>query len=75
MVRSGLENKPSPDDVPRVSQYRLAAHLGTAFLLHALMLYSALGILLPPQQQVSGIDMLYAYVIMGTSVRSIRHVQ
>lgn len=53
MVKSGLKDTSSPDDVPRVSQYRLASHLGMAFLLYSLMLYSALGILIPPQQQVT----------------------
>ena len=50
MVRSGLEKKPLLDDVPRVSQYRLAAHLGTAVLLYSSMLYTALGLLVPLQQ-------------------------
>lgn len=49
MVRSGLKEKPSPTEVPRVSQYRLAAHLGTALLLYSSMLYSSLGLLLPPK--------------------------
>ena len=49
MVRSGLKEKPSLAEVPRVSQYRLAAHLGTALLLYSSMLYSALGLLLPPK--------------------------
>ena len=41
MVKSGLV------DDPRVSQYRLAAHLGLAFLIFGLMLWTALGILQP----------------------------
>jgi cytochrome c oxidase assembly protein subunit 15 len=41
MVKSGLV------DDPRVSSVRLAAHLGTAFLLIALMLWTALGVLAP----------------------------
>ena len=53
MVRSGLETKPSSVEIPRVSQYRLASHLGLAFLLYASMLYTALGILLPVQKHVS----------------------
>ena len=53
MVKSGLEDKSSSSDVPRVSQYRLAGHLGLAFLLYSSMLYTALGILLPAQRQVS----------------------
>ncbi|KAF8897223.1 COX15/CtaA family [Infundibulicybe gibba] len=37
MVKSGLEESlmETPGAVPRVSQYRLAAHLGTAFVLYA----------------------------------------
>jgi len=56
MVRSGLELpvvRPSssqegitdPNVIPRVSQYRLAAHLGTAFVLYAGMLWRGLSIL------------------------------
>lgn len=41
MVKSGLV------DDPRVSQYRLTAHLGLAFLIFAAMLWTALGILAP----------------------------
>ncbi len=41
MVKSGLV------DDPRVSQYRLAAHLGIAFLLFGLMFWTALGMLQP----------------------------
>ena len=39
MVKSGLV------DDPRVSQYRLAAHLGLAFLIFGLMLWTGLGLL------------------------------
>ena len=41
MVKSGLV------DDPRVSQYRLAAHLGLAFLIFGLMAWTALGLLQP----------------------------
>jgi len=41
MVKSGLI------DDPRVSQYRLTAHLGLAFLIFAAMLWTALGVLTP----------------------------
>lgn len=54
MVKSGLKAKPDPQDVPRVSQYRLAAHLGLAFTLYSSMLYTALGILAPPQATPAG---------------------
>ncbi|KAN0097775.1 COX15/CtaA family [Tylopilus felleus] len=44
MVKSGLEESimHTPGAVPRVSQYRLAAHLGTAVLLYAGMLGTGL---------------------------------
>lgn len=50
MVKSGLEEKTGPDGVARVSQYRLAAHLGTAFILYSLFLWSGLNHLFIPQQ-------------------------
>lgn len=50
MVKSGLVNNfDDPNDVPRVSQYRLASHLGLAFGLYSLLLWSALDKLLPPK--------------------------
>lgn len=50
MVKSGLEDRfNEPDDVPRVSQYRLAAHLTFAFILYTAFLWSALDHLLPAQ--------------------------
>lgn len=48
MVKSGLEDRfDGPSDVPRVSQYRLAAHLGLALVIYSGFLYSALDHLLP----------------------------
>lgn len=50
MVKSGLEDRfHDESDVPRVSQYRLAAHLSAAFVLYTLFLWSALDHLLPAQ--------------------------
>ena len=48
MVKSGLEDSlmETPGAVPRVSQYRLAAHLGTAFVLYAGMFATGLSVLL-----------------------------
>jgi cytochrome c oxidase assembly protein subunit 15 len=48
MVKSGLsaahiDNRPLA--VPRVSQYRLAAHLGSAFVIYSVMLMTGLEIL------------------------------
>ncbi|XP_003741111.1 cytochrome c oxidase assembly protein COX15 homolog [Galendromus occidentalis] len=50
MVKSGLEEKQGYDTTPRVSNLRLAAHLGTAFVLYAFLFRSGLQLLLPPQQ-------------------------
>lgn len=49
MVKSGLEAErfTKVDDVPRVSQYRLASHLSFAFVLYAAFLWSAFDHLLP----------------------------
>ena len=53
MVKSGLEDKPDSHDIPRVSQYRLAAHLGSAFVLYLSMFKTSLDILLPVQHSMS----------------------
>lgn len=51
MVKSGLEDRfIEPSDVPRVSQYRLAAHLGLALLLYTGFLYNALDLLIPAEK-------------------------
>ncbi|KAM3606338.1 uncharacterized protein V6R79_014699 [Siganus canaliculatus] len=50
MVKSGLEEKPESYDVPRVSQYRLSAHLGSALLLYCASLWTGLTLLLPPHK-------------------------
>uniref|UniRef100_A0A3Q3K7I4 Cytochrome c oxidase assembly homolog 15 (yeast) n=1 Tax=Monopterus albus TaxID=43700 RepID=A0A3Q3K7I4_MONAL len=50
MVKSGLEEKPESHDIPRVSQYRLSAHLGSALLLYCASLWTGLTLLLPAQK-------------------------
>lgn len=51
MVKSGLEDRfHGPSDVPRVSQYRLASHLGLAFILFTGLLYNALDHILPAKR-------------------------
>jgi len=49
MVKSGLDhnNFLGPCDVPRVSQYRLAAHLSSAVVLYSLLFWSAKSVLRP----------------------------
>lgn len=50
MVQSGLEDRfHGENDVPRVSQYRLATHLSLAFILYTLFLWSGLDHLLPAE--------------------------
>lgn len=50
MVKSGLEDRfHGQNDVPRVSQYRLASHLSLAFILYTLFLWSALDLIIPAQ--------------------------
>ncbi|XP_011702299.1 PREDICTED: cytochrome c oxidase assembly protein COX15 homolog [Wasmannia auropunctata] len=57
MVKSGLEDRfKDPSDVPRVSQYRLAAHLGLALFLYASFLYNALYHLLPAQKLTANLS-------------------
>ncbi|XP_066549127.1 heme A synthase COX15 isoform X2 [Amia ocellicauda] len=50
MVKSGLEENPNSFDVPRVSQYRLAAHLGSALLLYCASLWAGLSLMLKPHK-------------------------
>ena len=49
MVKSGLDhdNFLGPSDVPRVSQYRLAAHLSSAVVLYSVLFWNAKDILYP----------------------------
>ncbi|XP_005602363.1 heme A synthase COX15 isoform X1 [Equus przewalskii] len=53
MVKSGLEEKPDSHDIPRVSQYRLAAHLGSALVLYCASLWTSLSLLLPQHKLLS----------------------
>ena len=56
MVKSGLENSfDGPADVPRVSQYRLAAHLSLALIIYSIFLHSALDHLFPVKNYASNI--------------------
>jgi cytochrome c oxidase assembly protein subunit 15 len=56
MVKSGLDHKnfEGPSDVPRVSQYRLAAHLSSAVILYSLFFWNAKEILRPSLPQLTG---------------------
>ncbi|KYQ91692.1 cytochrome c oxidase assembly protein [Tieghemostelium lacteum] len=47
MVKSGLDEKLIVGDVPRVSQYRLAAHLGSAFVIFGSLYWVGSGLMRP----------------------------
>jgi cytochrome c oxidase assembly protein subunit 15 len=75
MVQSGLV------DDPRVSSVRLAAHLGLAFLIYALMLWVALGLLRPLRTLSSDaarkragfmVRLTFVMVLSGALVAAIR---
>lgn len=58
MVKSGLVDRPD------VSQYRLTAHLGAAFLIYGYILWVALGLLFPaPTARAANVGTLYRLVI------------
>ncbi|XP_059057500.1 cytochrome c oxidase assembly protein COX15 homolog [Achroia grisella] len=75
MVKSGLEDRfQGPSDVPRVSQYRLAAHLGLAFILYSGLLAGALRVLRPfPPMSVlqKGVKELKKMTILAHSVKAL----
>ena len=49
MVKSGLDpTKNSDSNIPRVSQYRLVAHLGMAYVLYSIYLWCGLSHVLTP---------------------------
>ena len=53
MVKSGLKSEIIENrEVPRVSAYRLAAHLGSAFVLYGLLTNTAINILSPNQSSI-----------------------
>ncbi len=58
MVKSGLEENDDPNAIPRVSQYRLAAHLSSAMLLYTLFLWQGLSHMLTPAQ-VSSLNLTH----------------
>lgn len=58
MVKSGLEEKPESYDIPRVSQYRLSAHLGSALLLYCASLWTGLTLLRPAHKLVETKNLL-----------------
>ena len=58
MVKSGLDPKnfEGPNDIPRVSQYRLAAHLSSAMVLYAFLLWNSFSILIPPMLSAKSVS-------------------
>ncbi len=66
MVKSGLV------DDPRVSQFRLTAHLGLALLIHASMLWVATGLLLEgrarPRPRLAGAALAFAVLVFAMAL-------
>jgi len=50
MVKSGLKEKPEYQNRPRVSPYRLAAHLGMAATLYTGLIWQSFSLLIQPTQ-------------------------
>ncbi|KAK6638690.1 hypothetical protein RUM43_006957 [Polyplax serrata] len=70
MVKSGLENRFSePTDIPRVSQYRLAAHLGLALTLYTGLMWTALDLLMPTQTISKALPHLKKLKILANSCK------
>ena len=79
MVKSGLDhnNFLGPCDVPRVSQYRLAAHLSSAVVLYSFLFWSAKSVLRPSitwsqVQKVSNPPNLTSYFKVTPSMAAFR---
>lgn len=69
MVASGLDSdhlSSRPNDIPRVSQYRLAAHLGAALVLYTTMIHTALSI---RQEWKVSTGAQVAHAVEGTLLR------
>lgn len=72
MVKSGLEDRfHELTDIPRVSQYRLAAHLSMALLLFSGFFWTALEIILPPQPSSILISSLKKFRVMAHSCKGL----
>ena len=52
MVKSGLENQDDKTITPRVSPYRLAAHLGSALVLYSLFFFQGLNHIFEPYKVI-----------------------
>ena len=73
MVKSGLDEEllNTPGAVPRVSQYRLAAHLGAALVLFTGMVHTANSIKRDWKYAMGGENVKIAGVTGGETLRSI----
>merc|ERR1711860_455650 len=75
MVKSGLDHKnfEGPNDVPRVSQYRLAAHLTSAMTLYSLLLWNGMSLLRPhiPENAIKFSDGLKGFRKLAMSTKGL----
>ncbi len=69
MVKSGLEVE---EGVPRVSQYRLAAHLCTAFVIYVGLFWLGLGRLSGPMAANNGVPKSLMRAALGKNHYQIR---
>ncbi|EGG23546.1 cytochrome c oxidase assembly protein [Cavenderia fasciculata] len=69
MVKSGLDEKLIIGEVPRVSQYRLAAHLGSAFVIYSALLWIGLDLASPAKLTESARQRLSQYSHQLTALR------
>lgn len=51
-----LQDPENASDVPRVSPYRLAAHLGSAFLVYSILLWTTLSLAFPKPAAKSALE-------------------
>lgn len=67
MVKSGLDEQIIHDKaVPRVSQYRLSAHLGSAFVIYLLTFVTGLSILTRRPDMMTAVQRQVLIVIVFT---------
>lgn len=60
MVKSGLQQPETEHDAPKVSPYRLAAHLASAFSIYAVLLWTALSLAAPISQLTAATPLVQA---------------
>ncbi|KAI3428676.1 hypothetical protein D9Q98_007499 [Chlorella vulgaris] len=69
MVRSGFR-EPEQGEVPRVSTYRMAGHLASAFAIYSTLVWTTLSVAFPvPPTTVAGLEAAHAARLLGRWAR------